>query len=699
MSSYLAGRLSAARHRQFIGRTPELDMFQSAIAAAELPFYVLHLFGPGGVGKTTLLGEFVQICEQAKIPPIYLDARNLEPAPESFLSALRFVMGLPPLDSPLQILGSQAGRRVILIDTYERLTPIDEWLREVFLPQLPENILTILTGRHPPAVAWRADPGWQTLIRLLPLQNLSPEESRAYLSKREVPPAQHQAVLDFTHGNPLALSLVADAFAQEHGLRFQPEVVPDVIKALLERFIRKVPSSAHRMALEACSLVRLTTEALLAEMLARPDVHDLFEWLRQLSFVQPGQLGLFPHDLVREVLTADLRWRNPDWYTELHQRARNYYTTRLGQTQGQEQHRILFDYIFLHRDNPAVRPNFTWQENSSLVTDTLQETDQPALVRMVAEHEGQESARLASYWIARQPQGVLVFRDPEQQLAGFVSMVALHQASPADLNADPATQAAWDYLQNHAPLRPGEGATLFRFWMARDTYQAVSPTQSRIFISFVQQHQSRNTAGLAFTFYSCAEPKLWAAMFAYADLTRIPEADFEVGGRRYGVYGHDWRVVSPKAWQELLARREIAASAQAIASSQVSEPLLVLTQPEFENAVREALRCFSRPNALNNSPLLQSRLVGKRVTAKAESGEQVAALQVLIREVAESLQASPREAKSYQALYHTYLHPAPTQEQAAELLDLPFGTFRRHLKTGVRQLIERLWHQEIGREK
>ncbi len=30
-------------------------------------------------------------------------------------------------------------------------------------------------------------------------------------------------------------------------------------------------------------------------------------------------------------------------------------------------------------------------------------------------------------------------------------------------------------------MRPGEKATLFRFWMARDTYQAVSAMQSPLF--------------------------------------------------------------------------------------------------------------------------------------------------------------------------------------------------------------------------
>src|SRR5437764_7443569 len=76
MSVRLADRLSAARHRQLVGREAEQALFQSALAAAELPLHVLYVFGPGGVGKTTLLREFVRLCDQAQAPAIYLDARN-----------------------------------------------------------------------------------------------------------------------------------------------------------------------------------------------------------------------------------------------------------------------------------------------------------------------------------------------------------------------------------------------------------------------------------------------------------------------------------------------------------------------------------------------------------------------------------------------------------------------------------------------
>lgn len=702
MSSRLADRLIVARHRRFAGREAERALFQAALTATDLPFCILYIFGPGGVGKTSLLGEFAYLCDQANLPALRLDARNIEPAPESFLAALQTAMDLTPPETSLQHMASWSQRHVILIDTYEKLGPLDPWLREVFLPQLPEDVLVVMAGQYPLASAWSADSGWQSLLRVLPLRNFSPGESRAYLAKRDIPPEQHQAILDFTYGHPLALSLVADVFAQRgDALRmFKPEVAPDIIKVLLEQLVQKVPGPAHRAALEACALVHLTTEALLAAILAMPDAHELFEWLRGLSCIESGLTGLFPHDLARETLLADLRWRNPDWYTQLHHRARTYYASHLQQASSQEQQAILVEYLYLHRDNPVVRPFFTqlqaqWSEQAGLITDIARTPDWPILLEMVRQHEGEESAQLAAHWFSRQPQRVLVLRDPQQQPAGFLMLLALHHASAEDLQLDPAAQAAWQYLQRYAPLRPGESATLFRFWMSKETHQAVSTEQSHIFIAMVQHYLT--TPGLAFTFLPCRHPDFWLPIFTYADLARLPEADFEVGGQHYGVYGHDWRAVPPIAWLDLLAEREIATTPQ-VAPPSARPALVVLSRPEFEEAVRHFLRDFraTRSDTLRYNPLLWSRLVAEQASANADEAKRVAVLQTVVKEAAEKLHASPRQRKFYDALHHTYFQPASTQEQAAELLDLPFSTYRRHLKTGMEQLTQLLWQREIG---
>jgi ATP/maltotriose-dependent transcriptional regulator MalT len=372
MPSNLGDRLSAARQRLFVGRAVELALFQSALdvarTTAELPFQVLFVYGPGGVGKTTLLHAFARLCATAGAQAHYLDTRIIDPDPESFLNALRTALNLPDDKSLLHTLIERPQMHVFFIDTAERLLPIDDWLREVCLPQLPENTLVIMAGREPPSAAWQADAGWQTLIRVLPLRNLAPDEARSYLSKRSIPEDHHTQILSYTHGFPLALSLVAEAFAQRPDTAdFQLTDQPDMVKTLLERFVQQVPGPAHRAALEACALVRATTEALLGEMLMMGEaVHELFEWLRGLSFVEARTGGLFPHDLARNALVADLRWRNPDWYAELHRRARSYYHRHIDLTTGLPQQRLLFDLIFLHRDNPVVRPFLEWQASGSV---------------------------------------------------------------------------------------------------------------------------------------------------------------------------------------------------------------------------------------------------------------------------------------------------------------------------------------------
>jgi hypothetical protein len=64
-------------------------------------------------------------------------------------------------------------------------------------------------------------------------------------------------------------------------------------------------------------------------------------------------------------------------------------------------------------------------------------------------------------------------------------------------------------------------------------------------------------------------------------------------------------------------------------------------------------------------------------------------------EAVDALRDDPRDDKLVRALECTYLRPAPTQEAAAELLDLPFSTYRGHLTRGLQRVVDWLWQREL----
>ena len=117
-----------------------------------------------------------------------------------------------------------------------------------------------MAARSAPSTTWIADPGWQSLLQVVPLRNLTPDESMTYLNLRTVPTIERSGIVGFTHGHPLAISLVADVLDQQPGYHFEPLAVPNIIESLLTRLIHDAPSRLHRATLEAACLALYMTE-------------------------------------------------------------------------------------------------------------------------------------------------------------------------------------------------------------------------------------------------------------------------------------------------------------------------------------------------------------------------------------------------------------------------------------------------------
>jgi hypothetical protein len=687
-ASTVADRLKRARQRRFVGRAAELELFLGALAAPEPPFSVLWIYGPGGVGKTALLAALAEGAADAGVGAVSLDLRAIEPSPPAFMAELGRARGL---SGEAALAGGEPV--VLLLDTFEAAVGLEDWLREHFVPALPASALVVVAGRTGPGEAWRRDAGWGDLLRVVSLRNLGPDEARAWLRSVGVAEERQAWMLELSHGHPLALSLLVDVLSQRQAIGdvgpLELGAAPDVVGKLVECFLADVPSPRHRLALECVAHARLTTAGLMADVFGEPEGGELFSWLRGLSFIESGPFGMFPHDLAREVIDADLRWRDPAAYRDLHVRVRRHVVARIWGSEGRERGRAIADLIFLHRGNPAAAALWDWKSLGEVYADPLRDGDTEAVRLLVERYEGAESAAIAKHWLERQPAGFYVFRGRGSELLGFAAHIALHEASKADVARDPAATAVWAHAQRHAPPRPGDEVLIARFLVDRDAYQAPSRSFNVVTMRSMQEWLGRRR--LSWYYIVAADPEAMAPLMDYIHFQRAVDADFEVGGRQYGVFARDWRRVGGVEWLERMAERELGDEAPVPDSEHDPGPQLALSQPEFADAVRRALRDMHRPEALAANPLARTRVVRDH-GAGLPAHE---ALRELLGEAIDALRADPRGERLVRALERTYVRPAPTQEAAAELLGLPFSTYRGHLTRGLERIVDWLWQREL----
>jgi hypothetical protein len=304
------------------------------------------------------------------------------------------------------------------------------------------------------------------------------------------------------------------------------------------------------------------------------------------------------------------------------------------------------------------------------------------ILEMVRRHEGEASFAIARHWQERQPDAFLAYRTNDGKLYGFMAQLALEQATPEDVAVDPAIDAVLGYVQTYRPLAPGEAGSFMRFWMASDTYQAVSPAVNLSAANCVIHW--RTTPKLVWSFVAMAHPDFMAPHFESIRFPRTPAADFQVGDRMYGVFSHDWTADPIPQWQVDTKHADEASLTGTVSASPAA-----LTDEEFAAAVRFALRDYMRPDLLATNPLLQSALL-------ADGARTPDALRACLQQAVTNFSYNPKDAKFYRALWHTYIEPASSQEKVAELLDLPFNTYRYHLNTGLDRLIKALLHTNAG---
>ncbi len=647
----LGDHIDRVRQQAFVGRRTELHAFDAALAGQSTQrIFLVH--GPGGIGKTALLLEMRARARAAGRSVVLLDGNEIDPSPEGFTRAA----------------GTEHG--VLLIDAYDQIAVLDDWVRRQFVVALPADAIVVLAGRDRPAAAWRVDAGWRQVTAVQALGPLDEADSTELLTRAGVPPGSREGLVHLGRGHPLALALLADVASTTTPPRTLSDV-PELITTLLESVLRDAPSEAHTAGLATCAIAWLTTEDLLRDTVGA-DAPAVWAWLQRRPFIVSRPRGLTPHDLTREVLDAEFGRRSPRRYRAIHQIVHDHIVAGLRTAGVSDKQALAQHLLYLHRHSPLTSAFYQLraQGSASLVPATVD--DQPQIVAMVARDEGPLNAELAAGWLAEQPEQASVVR-----LAGGVAGFMVHLICPTGSTMEDRDPVVRTILE-HAPLRPGEKVSIARFFSGlreqqRDPYAVLASSTSAI-IEWC-------TRPLAMSFALTVAPDYWGPFFDYLGFRLTLEIPH--GGVTHVVYANDWRRFPVDAWLDLMNEREHTGGAGPPPESALRPP--PLTKAAFDAAVRSALEQLTRPDRLAGSPL-----VGSRFAATVDD------LRPVIEAAIDRLAEEPKGEQSRAVLRRTFVRPASTREAAAEVLGLPFSTYRRHLAKAIDHLTEQLWSQEIG---
>lgn len=244
---------------------------------------------------------------------------------------------------------STKRRIVLMLDTFEQMTALDDWTRDV-AQRLPVNVLFVIAGRALPN--WgRAWDSWQKHAQVDELKPMTEDVMREliqryYATMRGGEPnlAQVEAIIRFAHGLPMVVTSAVQLWVK-YGVEDFHSVKAEIVANLVDRLMEGVPN-ALIPALEAAAIVRWFDQPILRAVMKQDDVRDAYNELRRFPFVRVRVEGLALHDAVREIMDENLHMQDAERHGELHQRAAAYFQERLGKAAGEEAERFGLEQLY-----------------------------------------------------------------------------------------------------------------------------------------------------------------------------------------------------------------------------------------------------------------------------------------------------------------------------------------------------------------
>jgi hypothetical protein len=217
------------------------------------------------------------------------------------------------------------GAATLLLDTYEEIGGLDDWVCREVVPTLPEHTRVMLLSRRQ---LTKTNIDWldhQHIVQERPLPELSEQEAKSYLRQCGLTQSKAlEGVYAVTGGYPLLLVLARALAAESGGWEPIGELEHDrdrdkIARGLLERILREARVRNIREVLETCSIAPWINPDIITALLGTSpqEAQTLYTELAAHAFVTRHPRGVALHDKIRELLQVRLKFAGETRYEEL----------------------------------------------------------------------------------------------------------------------------------------------------------------------------------------------------------------------------------------------------------------------------------------------------------------------------------------------------------------------------------------------
>jgi len=228
----------------------------------------------------------------------------------------------------------------LLMDTYEEMEQLDNWVCRTLVPSLPPGVRLVVLGRNE---LYHINFDWRDhehALHTQPLPELSENDAKAYLHYYGLTdPIALQRIYEFTKGYPLLLVLVRllakEAGGWEKIGMLEQSRDRDVIATqLLELILREERVQEVRDFLEKGAVAQWFDPETITVILDVDlnQARNIYDKLQRHSFMERHPFGLRLHDKIRELLEERLEFTSKMEHAHLKDKLAAHYAAKAGIT-------------------------------------------------------------------------------------------------------------------------------------------------------------------------------------------------------------------------------------------------------------------------------------------------------------------------------------------------------------------------------